>query len=98
MTICSDVKALWAPGDSLSWVSKCGNPEVFLASKKKLLDFAVTFGSSSRGRERDAKLFDLAGAIFSFFWLWGGFEHIKTPHLKRGDKVGSSWEMVETAG
>lgn len=71
MTICSDVKALWAPGDSLSWVSKCGNPEVFLASKKKLLDFAVTFGSSSRGRERDAKLFDLAGAIFFFFLVVG---------------------------
>ena len=59
---------------------------MLLANKKKILDFAVTFGGSSRGRERDAKFFDLAGIFFFFFWLWGGFEHIKTPHLKRGDR------------
>ena len=44
---------------------------MFLANKKKILDFAVTFGGSSRGRETDAKFFDLAGIFFFFFLVVG---------------------------
>ena len=58
---------------------------MFLANKKMILDFAVTLGGSSRGRERDTKFFDLAGVFFFFRW-WDAFEHIKTPHLRRGDR------------
>ena len=50
---------------------------MFLANKKMILDFAVTLGGSSRGRERDTKFFDLAGV---FFFLGGGM-HLNTSRL-----------------
>lgn len=38
MMTCGNVIALWAPGDNISCVSKCGNPGEFLANKEETLD------------------------------------------------------------
>lgn len=60
MSTCDDIKAVWAPGDSLSYVSKCFSPEVFV--NKKILDIAASFAVAVRGKRKDMQC--LARAAF----------------------------------